>query len=941
MKKRSAWPPRLQGRRVRLLNVGKKIEWMGTTSLKKNKNEIGCERRVGAVRKVKTKDLLEKLARMSMRDREVRENTSVMEGSTGRESCNDHNGRRKEDAEDTAVKSKNMELVKPNEHRDEMSTLACLQKFVEEKHIMQNINEKDEEGRVFVEIQNMVGIVDVQSQEISKENVDPKSKSLNMKMWKRMARNISQSLKKGVSELAGGRSLLARGIRRSIGNGRTTRVWEDPWVPSDLPMVLTQPSNPIVVVDKVSDLLTVDGLEWDVEKLRGLFSEEVCNQIVSIPPDREQGGDRWVWKHDNKGVYTIKTGYRNAMLDEWSLFNVGLDVDCESVKNFWKRLWKLPINSRYKVFLWRVCWGILPTIESLEHRGMRIDENCVMCNNAPEDVYHTVIDCPDLQYMWVEAIYDYNSRVHHANALEWLVVEAGEWKDEQLAALAIATYYAWERRNKKKFSNEFIRVEELWSRVERELALCSVDSCREYLVGSEWGKPTHLFVKVNVDAALKKEGGGVLGGLIRDEDGCCLGVYMNTISYPNDPIKLEAMAVKQGLELALKVGCKNVIVEGDAMLVMELLKMPCDHSSSLNALCRDVLRFCNNFEHVVFNWVPRTCNFAADFICRTAKGSKINASVKSVFSSKFRDILKEGDVYIMSQFNVVSASSSFRPTRHAFKLNFMFQNRVALSDDDGSIHHFGFSFVEVQRIISGELDPNILVDVIGRVYNMFQVHQSSPNDSKNKRVTVDIEDAAKTMMGITLWGSYADQIVNFVSKGSQGPVVIVCQFCKIKEYAGTRSLFNSMYATHILINSDVEEITQFHKGFLLEDRNTPFNPVFGRALLTTSPIEAAFSGYKIEVIVSDESGFANLTVFDCDAFNYLGITTTDIGGGISEGMDDLTTLDMNKSKQQLRGDGRRLSFPDVEASPTKRRQARARDLLLIFLMMVSLPVNLC
>ncbi|KAF7826691.1 PIF1-like helicase [Senna tora] len=34
-------------------------------------------------------------------------------------------------------------------------------------------------------------------------------------------------------------------------------------------------------------------------------------------------------------------------------------------------------------------------------------------------------------------------------------------------------------------------------------------------------------------------------------------------------------------------------------------------------------------------------------------------------------------------------------------------------------------------------------------------------------------------------------------------------------------------------------------------------------------------------------------------------------------MDDLTTLDMKKSKQQLRGDGRRLSFPDVEASLTK------------------------
>ncbi|KAF7801572.1 putative RNA-directed DNA polymerase [Senna tora] len=395
-----------------------------------------------------------------------------------------------------------------------------------------------------------------------------------------------------------GRSLLAKGLRRSIGDGRTTRVWEDPWVPSDLPMVLAQPSNPTVVVEKVSELLTVEGVEWDVEKIRGLFNEEVCNQIVSIPPDKEQGGDRWVWEHDNKGIYYVKTGYRNAMIEEWSSFEMGLEIDSEGVKKFWKRMWKLPIGSKYKVFLWRVCWGILPTIEALDQRGLRINENCVI-------------------------------RVFHANALEWLVVEAGDWKDKQISALAIASYYAWERRNKKKFCNEVVRVGELWSRVERvmdetQVILCSSESNREHPTSLEWEKPASNFVKINVDAALKKDGGGVLGGLIRDEHSRCLGVFRNSVGYPNDPTKLEAMAVKQGLELALKVGCNKVIVEGDALLVMEMLNTPCDQASSLNALCRDVLRFCHNFQDVIFNWVPRTCNDVANLICRTDKVVQAN-----------------------------------------------------------------------------------------------------------------------------------------------------------------------------------------------------------------------------------------------------------------------------------------------------------------------------
>ncbi|KAF7832404.1 replication protein A 70 kDa DNA-binding subunit B-like [Senna tora] len=305
----------------------------------------------------------------------------------------------------------------------------------------------------------------------------------------------------------------------------------------------------------------------------------------------------------------------------------------------------------------------------------------------------------------------------------------------------------------------------------------------------------------------------------------------------------------------------------------------------------------------------------------------------------------------MSQFNVVSASTSFHPTRHAFKLNFMFQTRVALVDDDGSIHHFGFSFVEAQRIISGELDPNILVDVIGRVLTCPKFISLHPMT----RTTSVLLLTLKTLR-------------------SQGPVVIVWQFSKIKDYAGTRSLSNSMYATRILINSEVEEITQFHEGLLPEDRNTPFNPVVGRALQTTSPIEAAFSGWAhspVDLLQhSDESRIAKLTVFDRDAFNYLGITATDLGAelvkldsfagkkfifkvgikvsewnvftsltiqkmtddptildkyyvhrhpqiGLTSIMDDLTRPDMNKSKQQLRGDGRRLSFHDVEASPSK------------------------
>ncbi|KAF7827221.1 uncharacterized protein G2W53_018385 [Senna tora] len=254
--------------------------------------------------------------------------------------------------------------------------------------------------------------------------------------------------------LMAGKGVLNKGVRRSIGNGRSTGVWTDPWIPSDAPTISIRPSHIEIEDEEVSVLLNEDATEWIDGELRARFEEDICTRIKSIPPNPSQGDDRWIWEHDSKGLYYVKTGYRSLMLETWNQFNHGLDIDEGSTMRFWKRIWKLPITSRYKVFLWRACLGIIPTVDSLERRGMVINEECGMCNSAPEDVFHALVDCPNLQLLWVMASFDYSSRVYHANILEWLVVEAAEWSEEKLVALAVALYHAWERRNNKKFANE-------------------------------------------------------------------------------------------------------------------------------------------------------------------------------------------------------------------------------------------------------------------------------------------------------------------------------------------------------------------------------------------------------------------------------------------------------------------------------------------------------
>ncbi|KAF7802280.1 hypothetical protein G2W53_041391 [Senna tora] len=123
---------------------------------------------------------------------------------------------------------------------------------------------------------------------------------------------------------------------------------------------------------------------------------------------------------------------------------------------------------------------------------------------------------------------------------------------------------AWKlMRNAKKFSNEVTRAEKLWPKVERimeEYQAANLTDLNNTTVLSvfEWEKPEYLYVKLNVDASVRREGGGYLGGL--------------------------AMSLKKGLELALKICCTHVWVEGDASLVTDMLKTPCTHASALNAV---------------------------------------------------------------------------------------------------------------------------------------------------------------------------------------------------------------------------------------------------------------------------------------------------------------------------------------------------------------------
>ena len=103
--------------------------------------------------------------------------------------------------------------------------------------------------------------------------------------------------------------LLISGLRKTIGTGRDTRVWSEPWVPDEV----ARPPRPAGhIVYRLPQLLvqsfiSTDTKEWDTQLLREFFHPDDIPLILGLKPSRSLVPDGYFWNHKKSGVYSVKT----------------------------------------------------------------------------------------------------------------------------------------------------------------------------------------------------------------------------------------------------------------------------------------------------------------------------------------------------------------------------------------------------------------------------------------------------------------------------------------------------------------------------------------------------------------------------------------------------------------------------------------------------------
>lgn len=145
-----------------------------------------------------------------------------------------------------------------------------------------------------------------------------------------------------------GRDLIRSRLGKTIGNGKSTRVWRDPWLSLVSPNFTSGPAT---------------------------HGEE----ILSIRPSKLGVEDIYVWTPNEKGVYSTKTGYHVAMdimKDKEDAAEVRTELPSEKVSNWNKEIWNLSSSPKMKLWLWKAARGALPIAANLICKNVIQSAHC-------------------------------------------------------------------------------------------------------------------------------------------------------------------------------------------------------------------------------------------------------------------------------------------------------------------------------------------------------------------------------------------------------------------------------------------------------------------------------------------------------------------------------------------------------------------------------------
>ncbi|XP_028236692.1 uncharacterized protein LOC114416011 [Glycine soja] len=283
----------------------------------------------------------------------------------------------------------------------------------------------------------------------------------------------------------------------------------------------------------------------------------------------------------------------------------------------------------------------------------------------------------------------------------------------------------------------------------------------------------------------------------------------------------------------------------------------------------------------------------AEMIIVDSDGDQIHVVCKQDQLKAWKMDLKEGCTYVMHNFRVTKNDRQYIVCDHPYKLIFIGVTVVRQCELDG-LPLKKYRFVDFSDVIAGQLQPDLLVDIIG-VVGEFVFHHISPI---SKRVVFKLMNLSNQLVSCTLWDDYCVQFLEYLDHHeSEGPIIVLLTNARIKEGQGSYpcSVSNSLKASKLTINEPLTPIEEFNQKYLphcYKKTNVypePFVCPCGKHN------DRAVLRYRVEVMVNYKDQNTKFLLWDRECTELIGQSADEVNTLKIEDGD----LDLNASPKAL------------------------------------------
>ncbi|XP_057793037.1 uncharacterized protein LOC131009639 [Salvia miltiorrhiza] len=432
-----------------------------------------------------------------------------------------------------------------------------------------------------------------------------------------------------------GKELLLRGLRWKVGDGKSISAFEDSWIPGFGPCGVCL--SPLFQGATVSAFLDNDG-GWNLAKLIEAFPTYLLDAILSIDPLKANGSDCRFWTFDEKGQYSVKSGYLCATDFYGTPLNSSSTAGSE-----WKRLWALNLPPKVKHFAWKALHNFLATDLNLARHHVPVKGICSWCLKNWGSTSHCLIFCEKLRNAWKDTIFwSKLRRSGHLSLVDLCGVIFDEWGKEGLESWIFKLWRAWKFLCDLRHGN--INGVVHFDLLESDNLLSTFQKSRKQVLisqralppegDSRWFPPSQGLLRLDVDVAYDADGlkFGV-GFVVRDPQGVIIAAACQPIGFTATVLlgELQAMMLAVGFCLENDIG--PVVLFSDSLLAIHVLH---DDFSGSDSLCDELWEvFVYARKHVVVDFfhARREANRAAHELARFAVVSNDVMIWKSGFPS--------------------------------------------------------------------------------------------------------------------------------------------------------------------------------------------------------------------------------------------------------------------------------------------------------------------